>query len=121
MASSTDVKLEACPDSPNCVSTEADPGDAEHYLPPVAYTSEDATMAKLIALLSETPRTRIITQTEDYVHAEVRSRIFRFVDDVEVYLDSASKLVRFRSAARTGHSDFGVNRKRMKTLSEKLR
>jgi len=59
------------------------------------------------------PRTVIVAQTDDYLHAEFTSGLFRFVDDVEFYVDSARYEIQFRSASRTGYSDLGVNRKRM--------
>ena len=57
-----------------------------------------------------------IIDDDNYVHAEFRSRIFRFVDDVEFFFDEADSVVHFRSAARTGYSDMGVNRKRMEEI-----
>jgi uncharacterized protein (DUF1499 family) len=42
--------------------------------------------------------------------------IFRFVDDVEFYIDERANLIHFRSASRLGYSDMGVNRKRMETI-----
>ncbi|MBN2243722.1 MAG: DUF1499 domain-containing protein [Acidobacteria bacterium] len=50
---------------------------------------------------------------------EYTSRLFRFVDDVEFYLDDERKVIDFRSASRTGYSDLGVNRKRMETIRKK--
>jgi uncharacterized protein (DUF1499 family) len=38
------------------------------------------------------------------------------VDDVEFRFDEATHTIHFRSAARSGHYDFGVNRKRMEDL-----
>jgi len=34
-------------------------------------------------------------EKDDYIHAEYRSAIFRFVDDVEFYLDDTRKLISF--------------------------
>ena len=50
--------------------------------------------------------------------AECRSRIFRFVDDVEIHFDDDAKLIHFRSAARLGRRDFGVNRERMERVRQ---
>jgi uncharacterized protein (DUF1499 family) len=38
------------------------------------------------------------------------------VDDVEILFDDASKTIHFRSAARSGYYDFGVNRRRMEKV-----
>jgi uncharacterized protein (DUF1499 family) len=40
------------------------------------------------------------------------------VDDVEFLADDEERRIHFRSASRTGYYDFGVNRKRMKKISE---
>ena len=46
---------------------------------------------------------------------------FRFVDDINVILDADAELIHIRSASRVGHSDFGVNRKRIEALRTELR
>jgi uncharacterized protein (DUF1499 family) len=60
---------------------------------------------------------------ENYIHAEFTSLVFRFVDDVE-FLFSQERdgevSIDIRSASRVGHSDFGVNRKRMEDIRGKL-
>ncbi|CAN5862390.1 hypothetical protein BH24DEI2_BH24DEI2_04130 [soil metagenome] len=113
--------LQPCPASPNCVSSQADPADAKHYLPPVAVSGEPLVISSVAAALSELPRTTIVEQTDTYLHAEVRSRVFGFVDDVEFVYDLSAKVLHFRSASRLGYSDMGVNRKRMESLSARLR
>ncbi len=67
------------------------------------------------------PRTRIVTETDDYLHAECRSAFFGFVDDLELHLRPTQGIIALRSAARLGHSDFGVNRKRVENLRLLLR
>ena len=64
------------------------------------------------------PRTRIAEDDGYYVHAEFRSRVFRFVDDVEFLLDDATGQIYFRSASRVGRSDLGVNRRRMEAIRD---
>lgn len=112
--------LQPCPSTPNCVSTEAT--DARHAMPPLPYTGtpRDALQRARAALQAE-PRTRIIAERPGYLHAEARSRLFRFVDDVEVVVDSTAGLVRFRSASRVGRSDMGVNRARMERFGARFR
>ena len=65
-------------------------------------------------------RIKIIEETENYLYAECTSFLFRFTDDLEVYVDKESKLIHFRSASRVGHSDLGANRKRVEKLKELL-
>lgn len=117
----TTKKLAPCPDSPNCVCTQAEPSDQIHYIQPLTYTgSASAAKARLLAILKALPRTTIITDSEDYLHVEFRSLVFRFVDDVEFVLDDQAKRINFRSASRLGHSDLGVNRKRMEKIRQQF-
>ena len=83
--------------------------------------SLEAARAKLIEVLRNYPRTRIVREEPDYLKAECRSLIFRFVDDVEFVFDAGAQRIRFRSASRLGRSDFGVNRKRMEEISAAFR
>jgi uncharacterized protein (DUF1499 family) len=116
-----DGRLASCPTSPNCVSTQADPGDAEHYMPPVPFTGPvDVAQSRLLQLIRETPRSEIVTDQPGYVHATFRSPRMGFVDDAEFLFDAEAGLLHFRSAARLGHSDNGVNRERMESLSRQF-
>ncbi|HUF41571.1 MAG TPA: DUF1499 domain-containing protein [Verrucomicrobiae bacterium] len=115
-----DSRLAPCPSSPNCVSS--DDADAAHSLPSyqLAMPASEAwrTVRSMVAGL---PRTQIITESDDYLHAECRSAIFGFVDDLELHLRPAQNHIAVRSAARLGYSDFGVNRKRVENLRALLR
>jgi uncharacterized protein (DUF1499 family) len=110
-----DGRLASCPDSPNCVSTQTD--DEAHRLEPLHYTgSAEQAIERLSTFISSQPRTRIVKQTENYLHVEYTSLLFRFVDDVEFHCDDSAKVIHFRSASRVGHSDLGVNRRRMEEV-----
>jgi uncharacterized protein (DUF1499 family) len=112
--------LRSCPGTPNCVSTEA--ADRRHAMAPLPFQgSARVAQARAKAALLQEPRTRIVEEQPGYLRAEARSRVFRFVDDVEVLVDSSAKLVRFRSASRVGRSDLGVNRARMERFSQRFR
>jgi uncharacterized protein (DUF1499 family) len=50
------------------------------------------------------------------LHAEVTSSFFGFVDDLELHLRPADRMIAVRSASRLGYSDFGVNRARIEHL-----
>jgi uncharacterized protein (DUF1499 family) len=115
--SKTPADLAPCPDSPNCVSTKSkDPG---HMMPPLPYLkSGEDSMNRLVAIVREMKRATIVSATPSYLHVEFRSVLFRFVDDVEFVLDDSAGVIHFRSASRTGYYDFGVNRKRMKQISD---
>ncbi len=110
-------RLLPCPSSPNCVSSQGQ--DKTHKVAPLVYTGpEDAAHAALISVLRSMPRSRIVTDTGQYIHATFTSRIFRFVDDVEFYFDAATKTIQVRSASRVGYSDLGVNRKRVEKIRQ---
>ena len=108
-------RLKPCPDSPNCVSSfETDPS---HYVDPLPYKGAKAdARQKLLSILHATIRVKVVTSEEHYIHAEFTSRIFRFVDDVEFYMDTKEPLIHVRSASRVGYSDLGANRKRVEEL-----
>jgi uncharacterized protein (DUF1499 family) len=112
-----DNKLAPCPASPNCVSSQA--GDRDHSIQPIACTTDTpAAMADLKKIILSMKRSRIVTETEYYLHAEFTSAIWRFVDDVEFYADESAGVIHVRSASRLGTSDFGVNRKRVEAIRE---
>ena len=67
------------------------------------------------------PRTKIVTDSDGYLHAECRSAVFGFVDDLELHFRSEEKMIAVRSAARMGSSDFGVNRDRVEQLRTLLK
>lgn len=115
-------ELAPCPSSPNCVSSQAPQTDHRHYIDPVPFEdTPSAAMNRIVQVVTRQPRTRIVKKEGTYLHAEFRSRIFGFVDDVEFYLDTERGLIHLRSAARKGYGDFGANRDRMEELSEVLR
>jgi uncharacterized protein (DUF1499 family) len=116
-ASST--RLSSCPDSPNCVSTQAQ--DNRHKID-VFYLKGDFTenwleTQRVVAALS---RSAVVKAGETYLHATFKSRIFRFVDDLELFLNPSTGIISIRSAARTGYWDFGVNRRRVEQLRHAL-
>lgn len=111
--------LKDCPDSPNCVSSLAE--DNRHSIEAFRITGEvDTTWQALINMLGREQRTKLVEQLENYLHVEVTSLIFRFVDDVEFLLLPHERLIHVRSASRTGYRDFGVNRKRIEKYREQL-
>lgn len=106
------ARLAPCKRTPNCVSSQADPADAEHYIAPIAFQGDAiAAVRKAVEAL---PRTRIISADSHYLYAEFRSRLLRYVDDVEFVSDG--NLIHVRSASRLGRRDFGVNRKRIEKI-----
>lgn len=114
-----DGKLAPCPSSPNCVSSQTD--SEQHAIEPLAFEPGFKVKEAIVGALSSLPRTVIIEEADDYVYAESTSLIFRFVDDVEVWIDRENNLLHFRSASRTGYSDMGVNRSRIEKLKSSIK
>jgi uncharacterized protein (DUF1499 family) len=104
-----DGRLAPCKRSPNCVSSQANPSDPEHYIAPIR-----GSIAAARSVVESLPRTLIIKAEKDYLYAEFRTRLLRYVDDVELFFDG--QVLQVRSCSRLGRRDFGVNRKRVEEL-----
>jgi len=112
-------QLAPCPNSPNCVSSQST--DVLHTIAPLTFTSTpEEAIANLKKIIESLPRTKIITESQDYLYAEFKSALLGFVDDVEFYLDRNANVIQVRSASRLGQSDLGVNRKRIETIRAKF-
>jgi uncharacterized protein (DUF1499 family) len=110
-----DGRLAPCPETPNCVSSQST--DKDHAIAPLSYSSSGSeALADLKKIIQQMKRTRIVTETDDYLYVEFTSALWRFVDDVEFSFDEASKTIHMRSASRLGKSDLGVNRKRIEMI-----
>lgn len=109
-------RLAVCPGPGNCVCSEHPDQDA--VIAPLAYHGEpeDAWQTVRDAVLETGGH--IVDLTDLYLHATYTSRLFRFVDDLELRLDRQTGVIHVRSASRVGRSDFGVNRKRVERLRQ---
>ena len=108
-------RLNPCSRFWNCVCSY----DTEepYAIAPIEFSgSAGEAMETLRSLVESQPRTRIVTSEDRYLHAEFRSRIFRFVDDVEFLIDETANAIHVRSASRIGLLDIGVNRSRVEKL-----
>lgn len=107
-----DRSLTPCGDKPNCVST-LDTRE-EFNVAPFVLTSENITMDAITEAVTTLPRTKLISTSANYSHITFTTKILRFVDDVEFRIQDEQLIV--RSESRVGHSDFGVNRKRVESI-----
>ena len=105
-------QLSACPDKPNCVSSEAGTPD-DKLIEPFSLNA----WANLPAIIEDLGG-NVTSQQAIYLSAEFTSSIFGFVDDVEFRLTETN--VQVRSGSRVGHSDAGVNAKRVAELRAQL-
>lgn len=114
----SDISLiKDCPESPNCVSTKATKDT--HYVEPIHFNKTPEDFKKFVEqILIKFPRTKLAHLENNYAHIEFTSLIFRFTDDVELFFDPAESKIHIRSASRIGHSDMGVNKKRVLKIKE---
>ena len=75
-----------------------------------------AALQRLTAAVQAMPRTTVVEQDHGYLHATASSRLFGFVDDLELYADIDHGLMQARSVSRLGDSDLGVNARRLAAL-----
>ena len=108
--------VRSCPSSPNCVSSQAT--DPRHRMAPIPFAGAPETArARLRTIIQAMPHAEITRDEPGYLTVSFRSRVFGFLDEAEFVVDSAGGLIHFRSGARTGYYDFGVNRSRMERIT----
>jgi len=107
--------------TPNCVSSQADPADAEHYIAPIPFKGDArAAMAAARNAVEGMTGSTVIRLEGNYLYAEYRTKLMRFVDDVELTYDEKAGLIHVRSASRLGRRDFGVNRARVEAIRARI-
>lgn len=114
-------RLMDCPASPNCHGSFATRED--QYVEPLEVdpaVADGRLIERAVSRLTETSSATVASQTDDYAHLEYRSRVFGFIDDVELLLDAERALLHVRSASRLGYSDLGANRRRIESLRREL-
>lgn len=105
-----------CSSKPNCVSTQELRSD--YQVAPFELISEATTIDEIEQVAQTLKRTKTVNKTDDRLHLESTSLIFRFVDDLHIVKQGS--LLQVRSKSRVGYSDFGVNKSRVEALREKL-
>ena len=81
---------------------------------------EDAFL-KAIDIVSSTPRTKIVEQTNSYIHAEAKTKWRRYTDDFLLKVISEKGIIQVRSESRVGIGDNGVNQKRVNDFAYRLK
>ncbi len=109
-------RLEPCPETPNCVSTQAERADQK--MTPIPFTEDlDSARERLVAILEAEPRVSFEVVDERRIDSVFTTRWMRFKDDVVFLFDPEAGVIHFRSASRIGRSDLGANRERMERLT----
>src|SRR2546425_12167540 len=79
------ARLAPCKRTPNCVSSQADPADAEHYVAPIPFKGDAIAAVRRVEL--GIPRTTNIRGETNYFYSAVRPPLIRYVADGEVFHD----------------------------------
>jgi uncharacterized protein (DUF1499 family) len=122
----TNGRLTAPSLNPNSVSSQAtlypdNPQQAYAAIAPLRFTGDaEAAMSRLAAVVANSPGTVIVTRKSDYIYAQCSTRVLKFTDDVEFWLDKTAGVIQLRSASRLGQKDFGVNRARIEAIRAKF-
>jgi uncharacterized protein (DUF1499 family) len=109
--------LARCPASPNCVHT----GHLHPEGMQPLYLREEggSTWDDVISVVEAMPRLTVVSVSARYIHVEEHSRMFRFIDDLEL-LQAEDREIVVRSASRLGRGDLGVNARRVERLRAAL-
>jgi uncharacterized protein (DUF1499 family) len=109
------MELPDCPPTPNCVCSTA--SRLAQRVAPLPFQGDwQVARDRLIALVQSLPRTKIVTVDGPRIHATFTSLLFKFVDDVQFFIEAHAGVIHIRSASRTGYSDLGVNRRRVEEI-----
>ena len=75
---------------------------------------------KATKIIMETPRTKIVEQTNSYIHAEAKTKWRRYTDDLLLKAIPEKGIIQVRSESRVGVGDNGVNKKRVDDFAYRL-
>jgi uncharacterized protein (DUF1499 family) len=100
--------LSPCPAPAHCATAAWPVADA------------DDALAALLPVVLGLEGVEVVETGNGYLHATATSRIFGFVDDLELHADRAGGVIEARSVSRLGDSDLGVNAKRLDALRRAL-
>ena len=95
------------------------PGPAHCARVDWAVSDSETALENLTKLIEATPQAEVISRDDGYLHATFSSRIFGFVDDLELHAAAPERL-EARSISRLGDSDLGVNGQRLQVLAQAL-
>ena len=76
--------------------------------------------AKAAKIVSETARTKIIEQTNSYIHAEAKTKWRRYTDDLLIKAIPEKGIIQVRSESRVGIGDNGINQRRVDDFTYRL-
>ena len=80
----------------------------------------EASFQEAVEAVANTPRTKIVEQTDSYIHAEAKTKSRRYTDDLLLKALPDKGVIQVRSESRVGIGDMGVNQKRIDDLAFRL-
>lgn len=83
---------------------------------PFKNNSAAASMQALLTVLKGMSGVTIVDAKADYIYAQSQTKVLKFVDDLEFWVNPAKGVIDVRSASRLGREDFGVNRQRIEAI-----
>jgi uncharacterized protein (DUF1499 family) len=81
---------------------------------------EGTSIEQLVPVILGLEGVEVVDTRAGYLHATASSRLFGFIDDLEIHTLPASHELEVRSASRLGDSDLGVNARRLERLHRLL-
>jgi len=106
-----EFKFSHCDPKPNCQSSFEDKASPRYFFPIEYSEPKEKAKEKIIRIISELSG-KVVQDNGDYIKVEFTSAIFKFVDDVEIYLGEPG-LIHLKSKSRTGYWDLGANKRRL--------
>lgn len=107
--------LAPCDGGPHCVSSKSE--DPDRRVEPLTYTGKREDVRRhLLAVLGAREDLTVVESQPDYIRAEARTAIMRYVDDLEFVFAAREARIDVRSSSRVGWYDFGVNRRRIEAI-----
>lgn len=119
VADDATLALAGCSPLPNCVSSTTVILYNRTQPFELAIAAAEA-WPKITEVVASIPRTEIVEENDVYIHAQCKSRVFRFVDNLELLLLPDKRSISVRSSSAIAIFDFGVNRWRIHELRKNL-
>lgn len=116
-------RMKGLSNTSNSVSSQANlypehPQRAYSSIEPLQLKQGDAeaSTAALVKVLQAMPGVSVMEQKPGYIYAQAQTRLLKFTDDMEFFVNPASQTIEMRSASRLGQKDFSANRNRLEAV-----
>jgi uncharacterized protein (DUF1499 family) len=111
-------RLRSCYDRPNCVCSEFE--ESPSYVEPLKILGPPKNYWERAKRIIREMGGKIELEDDSYLWATFSTRIFRFIDDLELRIDEENEVIHIRSGSRVGYSDLGANRKRIEVFRKRF-